>query len=145
MGLAAGKEEMIDIHSERTALRVASLITTLNVAVMCGFSIVGVLSPSAILPPGASTTMASEVFALYAAARTVPLTLITLATIGPEALDFAVGMLAGVVQLLDAGVGLFQHDVGKTIGPLLIAVLQFLALLNRTRSTGRSPASVLEH
>jgi hypothetical protein len=54
-------------------------------------------------------------------------------------------MLAGVVQLLDAGVGLFQHDVGKTIGPLLIAVLQFLALLNLTRSTGRSPASVLEH
>src|ERR1700730_13646536 len=38
------------------------------------------------------------------------------------------GTLAGAVQLLDAGIGLFQHDLGKFAGPLLIAVLQFLAV-----------------
>jgi hypothetical protein len=27
--------------------------------------------------------------------------------------------LAGLVQLLDAGVGFLQHDLGKTIGPLV--------------------------
>jgi hypothetical protein len=38
------------------------------------------------------------------------------------------GALAGVVQLFDAGVGIFQGDVGKTIGPLVIAALQFVAV-----------------
>ena len=71
---------------------------------------------------------------MYAAARTVPLALITLATLGQKSWMLPLGLLAGAAQLLDAGVGLFQHDIGKTIGPLLIAVLQFLALFNLMRS-----------
>jgi len=128
---------MISVRSEKTALRVASLVTALNVVVACGFSAAGVLSPSAILPPGALPTTASEVFAMYAAARTVPLALITLATLGRKSWTLPLGTLAGAAQLLDAGVGLFQHDVGKTIGPLLIAVLQFLALFNLIRSANK--------
>jgi hypothetical protein len=124
---------MISIRSEKTALRVASLVTALNVVVACGFSVAGLLSPSAILPPGASPTTASEIFAMYAAARTVPLALITLATLGRKSWTLPLGTLAGAAQLLDAGVGLYQHDVGKTIGPLFIAVLQFLALFNLIR------------
>jgi hypothetical protein len=44
------------------------------------------------------------------------------------------GTLAGLIQLLDAGVGLLQHDLGKSIGPLVIAAFQFFAayLLNRS-------------
>jgi hypothetical protein len=49
---------------------------------------------------------------MYAAARTIPLAL------------FALGALAGAMQLLDAGIGLFEHDLGKCAGPLFIAVLQ---------------------
>jgi hypothetical protein len=45
------------------------------------------------------------------------------------------GALAGVVQLLDAGVGLVQHDLGKMIGPLIIAALQAFATL---RLAGRA-------
>jgi hypothetical protein len=124
---------MIILGSDRTALRVASLVTAINVVVACGFSVAGMLSPSAILPPGETPTASSQVFAMYAAARTVPLALITLATLGRRSWLLPLGTLAGVVQLLDAGVGLFQHDVGKTIGPLIIAVLQFLALFNLIR------------
>jgi hypothetical protein len=29
------------------------------------------------------------------------------------------------MQLLDAGIGLFERDLGKCAGPLFIAVLQF--------------------
>ncbi|MGA7315753.1 MAG: hypothetical protein WBX22_17475 [Silvibacterium sp.] len=29
------------------------------------------------------------------------------------------GALAGTMQLLDAGIGLFEHDLGKGAGPLL--------------------------
>jgi hypothetical protein len=44
------------------------------------------------------------------------------------------GALAGAVQLLDAGIGLFEHDLGKCAGPLLIAVLQFFVLYLLHRS-----------
>ena len=38
------------------------------------------------------------------------------------------------MQLLDAGVGVFQGDVGKTIGPLVIAALQFVAVFFLART-----------
>jgi hypothetical protein len=38
------------------------------------------------------------------------------------------GALAGAMQLLDAGIGLFQHDLRKCAGPLLLAVLQFFVV-----------------
>jgi hypothetical protein len=128
---------MTSIRSEKTALRIASLVTALNVVIACGFSVAGLLSPSAILPPGASATAASEVFAMYAAARAVPLAVITLATLGQTSWMVPLGTLAGVAQLLDAGVGLFQHDIGKTVGPLVIAVLQFLAFFNLMRPVNK--------
>jgi hypothetical protein len=38
------------------------------------------------------------------------------------------GALAGAMQLLDAGIRLFEHDLGKCAGPLFIAVLQFFVV-----------------
>ncbi|MEH2488686.1 hypothetical protein [Bradyrhizobium sp. AZCC 2230] len=119
--------------SDKLALRIASLVTAINVIVACGFSIAGLVSPSGILPSGSSPTEASQIFAMYASARTVPLALITLSTLGRRSWILRLGTLAGIVQLLDAGVGLFQQDIGKTAGPLVIALLQFLALLNLVR------------
>jgi hypothetical protein len=44
------------------------------------------------------------------------------------------GALAGTMQLLDAGIGLFEHDLRKCAGPLFIAVLQFLVVYLLHRS-----------
>jgi hypothetical protein len=43
--------------------------------------------------------------------------------------------LAGAMQLLDAGIGLFEHNLGNCAGPLFIAAIQFFAmyLLHRSR------------
>jgi hypothetical protein len=49
------------------------------------------------------------------------------------------GTLAGFIQLLDAGVGLLQHDPGKSTGPLVIAAFQFFAVY-RLSSFARSSA-----
>jgi len=38
------------------------------------------------------------------------------------------GAVAGAMQLLDAGIGLFEHDIGKCAGPLFIAVFQFFVV-----------------
>jgi hypothetical protein len=75
-------------------------------------------------------TEASLLFAMYAAARTIPLALFALAAIYKRATTalLILGALAGAMQLLDAGIGLFEHDLGKCAGPLLIAVLQFLVV-----------------
>jgi hypothetical protein len=67
---------------------------------------------------------------MYAAARTIPLALFVLWAIYKQALPALalLGALAGAMQLLDAGIGLFEHDLGKCAGPLFIAVLQFFVL-----------------
>src|SRR3981189_690437 len=130
---------MRTLPSGATPMRIASLVTGMNVLVAAGFSIAGLVSPKSILPAVYVPTEASFIFAMYAAARSIPLALMALIAIyrQSEAALLILGALAGVIQLLDAGVGLLQHDPGKVIGPLVIAAFQFFAvyLLNKS---GRS-------
>jgi len=108
----------------------ASALTVLNVVVASGFSIVGLIKPELVLPAGAPPTDASGVFAMYAAARTIPLALTTMVAIykGSASALFVLGLLAGIIQFADAAVGLLQHDIGKTFGPLFLAMLQVYAV-----------------
>jgi hypothetical protein len=105
------------------------VITAINVLVAAGFGIAGVVRPK-VVTAGAPND-ASRVFALYAAAGAVPLALVTLAAIVWGGLNTVLwlGVLAGIIQVLHAGIGAQQRDVGKTVGPLVIAVLQFAALI----------------
>jgi hypothetical protein len=77
---------------------------------------------------------------MYAAARTIPLAFIALIAIykKSESVLLVLGTLAGFIQLLDGGVGMLQHDLGKSIGPLVIAALQFSALYLLHRSVQSS-------
>ena len=118
------------------AMRLASLVTAINVLVASGFSIVGIIRPQYLVPSGSVPTQAALILAMYAAARTIPLALFALGAIYKRATPalLLLGALAGAMQLLDAGIGLFQHDLRKFAGPLFFAVLQFLVvyLLNRS-------------
>src|SRR6201985_3975502 len=112
------------------AMRLASLVTAINVLVASGFSIAAIIRPQYLVPAESVRTEALLLLAMYAAARTIPLALFALGAIykqGTTAL-LILGALAGAMQLLDAGIGLFEHDLGKCAGPLLIAVLQFLVV-----------------
>ena len=112
------------------AIRLASVVTAINVLVASGFSIVGIIRPQYLVPAGYVPTQASLTLAMYAAARTIPLALFVLGAIYKQATQtlLILGALAGTMQLLDAGIGLFEHDLGKCAGPLFIAVLQFLVV-----------------
>jgi hypothetical protein len=118
------------------AIRLASVVTAINVLVASGFSIAGIIRPQYLVPTGYIPTQASLILALYAAARTIPLTLFALWTIYKQATPalLILGALAGAMQLLDAGIGLFEHDLGKCAGPLSIAVLQFFVVYLLHRS-----------
>jgi hypothetical protein len=116
-------------------MRFASLITAVDVLISCGFSIVGLICPAAMLPTGSIPNQASFIFASYAAARIIPLALIALFVIYKQSRSalIVVGVLAGLVQLTDSLVGLYEHDVGKTLGPLVIGCLQLFAIALLTR------------
>src|SRR6195256_6858155 len=122
-----------------TRMRLASAITALNFLVASGFSIAGLFKPEYVLPAGSFQTQASLIFAMYAAARTLPLALLALASIyqrSPSSLK-VLGLLAGFIQFADAAVGLYQHDIGKTIGPLVLGALQIYAVWSLRRGFAR--------
>jgi len=108
------------------AMRLASVVTAINVLVATGFSIAAIINPQ-YLVPAAVPTEASLLLAMYAAAPRIPLALLALGAVCKQSAPalLILGALAGGMQLLDAGIGLFEHDPGKCAGPLFIAVLQF--------------------
>jgi hypothetical protein len=122
------------------AIRLASLVTAINVLVASGFSIAAIIRPQYLVPAESVPTKASLLLAMYAAAPRIPLALLVLGAIYQQATPalLILGALAGAMQLLDAAIGLYEHDLGKCAGPLFIAVLQFFVvylLLKSVRST----------
>ena len=111
------------------AIRLASVVTTINVLVASGFSIAAIIGPQ-YLVPAAVPTETSLLLTMYAAAPRIPLALFALGAVYTQATPalLILGALAGAMQLLDAGIGIFEHDLGKCAGPLFIAVLQFFAV-----------------
>ena len=122
------------------AIRLASLVTAINVLVASGFSIAAIIRPQ-YLVPAAVPTEASLVLAMYSAAPRIPLALLVMGAIYKQATPalLLLGALAGAMQLLDAGIGLFERDPGKCVGPLFIAVLQFFAVYQLHKSVRITP------
>jgi hypothetical protein len=112
------------------AFGLASVVTAINVLVASGFSIAAIIRPQYLVPAESVRTEASLLLAMYAAAPRIPLALLALWAIYKKAAPalMILGTLAGFMQMLDAGIGLFERDLGKCAGPLLIAVLQFFAV-----------------
>jgi hypothetical protein len=123
------------------ARRLASVVTAINVLVACGFSLAAIIRPQYLLPAGAVATESSLLMALYAAAIRIPLALFVFVAIYKRAASalLVLGALAGAMQLLDAGIGLFEHDFGKFAGPLFIAAVQFFVVYMLCRSMRIAP------
>jgi hypothetical protein len=111
------------------AIRLASVVTAINVLVATGFSVAAIINPQ-YLVPAAAPTEGSLLLAMYAAAPRIPLALLALGAVYKQAAAalLILGALAGGMQLLAAGIGLYEHDPGKSAGPLFIAFLQFFVV-----------------
>jgi len=129
------------------AIRLASLVTAINVLIASGFSIAAIFRPQYLVPAEPVRTEASLLLAMYAAAPRIPLTLLVFGAIYKQATPalLILGALAGAMQLLDAGVGLYEHDPGKCAGPLSIAVLQFFAVYVLHGSARIAPQTKCEY
>ena len=123
------------------AMWLAALVTAINVLVASGFAFAAIIRPQLVVPAGSVPTEASLILALYAAARTIPLAVFALAAIYKRATSalLILGTLAGAMQLLDAGIGLYARDLGKCGGPLFIAALQFFVMYRLQRSVRITP------
>jgi hypothetical protein len=117
------------------ALNFLRLVTGVNLMVSAGFSIAGALKPSFIIPTNIQVNSGTIVFALYGAARTIPLAIIGLFAILSNADSRTIlflGVLAAVIQFTDGFIGIYQKDITKSIGPFLLALLTFIAIyMNR--------------
>jgi hypothetical protein len=111
------------------AIRFASAVTAINVLVASGLSIAAIISPQYVVPANVPTET-SLLLAMYAAAPRIPLALLVMRAVYKQAAPalLLLGTLAGAMQLLDAGIGLYEHDPGKCAGPLFITVLQFFVV-----------------
>jgi hypothetical protein len=134
-------DQSADSMKTINAMRLASVVTAINVLVASGFSIVGIIRPQYLVPVESVPTEASLLLAMYAAAPRIPLALLVFGAIYKQAAPtlLILGALAGAMQLLDSGIGLFEHDLGKFAGPLFIAVLQFSAVYLLHRSVRITP------
>ena len=105
-------------------------ITVINLLVASGFSLVGIVNPALILPVGVPAEKSITIFALYAGARTIPLALVTISVLFFHRRNtlYSLAFLAGVIQFLDGFIGIYQHDLSKSLGPFFISVLEFVAL-----------------
>ena len=100
------------------AFRLASVVTAIDVLVSCGFSIAAIIRPQVLVPAESVPTRASLLLAMYAAAPRIPLALLVLGAIYKQATPalLILDTLAGVMQLLDAGIGLLSMTLGNALG-----------------------------
>ena len=111
------------------AFWICAAVTAISAIVSASFSV------AALVGPGQS-----DVNAMYAASRSIALALVVLALWYFRSRDgmAAVAFTMGLVQFLDAVIGILAHDPFKTYGPLLLALITFAALawLLRTSQDG---------
>jgi len=118
------------------ALTFLKIATVLNVLVATGFSLAGILSPFVILPANITADKAITIYALYAGARTIPLVTLTIMSLFNKHWNalITLAVLAGLMQFLDGFIGIYEQDPSKSVGPFIIATIQFIAIYLAVRN-----------
>lgn len=116
-----------DFVPNRSRRVFAGVVTVFSFLGLAYFGVLGLIDPAALVP-GADTE-AAKTFASYLAPRNLVMggaavLLLVLRAWRPLGLLL---VLNGVVQALDAVLGLARGDVAQTVGPAVIAVALFAA------------------
>jgi hypothetical protein len=106
------------------------VVTVASSLISAGFCAAGYFFPGFIVRDGESTHT-SRVFALYALARSAALVLVILwaAFRADGAALIWLGALLGIVELLDAAIGLQAGKRSATWGPLAVGMAQLTVVL----------------
>lgn len=111
-------------------MRFASLVTGFNALVLGSVAVVGLVNPLIMLPVGSVANEAAFTFAIYAAARSLPLVVFVFVSIVMRfgRMLTVLGFLAGIIQFADMWVGIYEGDLGKTLAPFALGCLQLYAV-----------------
>jgi hypothetical protein len=120
----------------------AAIVLLLNALTSAAFSVVALVSPASLLPEGGAVNELTQRYAMYTAARSLPLAVVAIALVvlrapGPLA---AIALVLALVQSADVLVGLAGHDLGNTLGPAVLAALTFAAWVSLRRASTKFPS-----
>ena len=115
-------------------------ITLISVLVSCGFSILGIVRPELLVSPALGCNHTLVVLASYAAARSIAIAAVCIFTLFGKKRGslYTIAILAALMQFLDAFVGIYQGDISKVTGPLILAFLGFILTYYAFKSPNRS-------
>jgi hypothetical protein len=113
------------VMKSRRALRIVTLVSVL---VSCGFSVIGIVRPDLLVSPGLGHDNTVVVLASYAAARSIAIAVVCIVAIFGKKREplYTMAILAALFQVLDAFVGIYEGDIPKVAGPLILAFLGFI-------------------
>ena len=116
--------------------RILRIVTLLSVLVSCGFSVIGIVRPDLLVPPALGREHTVVVLASYAAARSIAIAVVCIVALFGKKRDplYLFAMLAALFQFLDAFVGIYEGDLSKVAGPLILALLGFIFTYFASRS-----------
>lgn len=122
---------------------VLKTVTLISVLVSCGFSIIGIVRPELLVSPALGHNYTLVVLASYAAARSIAIAAVCIFTLFGKKREslYTIAILAALMQFLDAFVGIYEGDISKVVGPLILAFLGFIFIYYAFKSpdTVRTP------
>jgi hypothetical protein len=127
------------ILKKMKALTFLKIFTVVNVLVATGFAVAGIVSPHLLFVANATSDKAITVFALYAGARGIPMALLTIMSVFSKHWNafITLAVVAGLIQFLDGFIGIYEQDLSKTVGPFIIATIQFTAIYLAVRNNNK--------
>ena len=105
-------------------------VTFISVLVSCGFSVIGIVHPELLVSPALGHNSTLVALASYAAARSIAIAAVFIFTLFGKRREplYTIAILAALMQFLDAFVGIYQGDISKIAGPLILAFLGFISI-----------------
>ena len=124
------------------SLIILKTVTVISVLVSCVFSIIGIVRPELLVSPAFGHNHTLVVLASYAAARSIAVAAVCLFTLfGKERGSlYTIATLAALIQFLDAFVGIYEGDISKVAGPLILAFLGFISIYHAYKSPDKANA-----
>ena len=126
------------VNDSRSELILIRALNALGAIVAAGFAVAATIDPGLVLP-GEAATDGARFYAQVYAARALPLTLVLLVALGARATPALVPLLvlAGLVQAVDAALGLVWHRPSMIVGGGLLAVVHLASAYRLRPATHR--------
>jgi hypothetical protein len=111
---------MTEMQVSTRAFWICAIVTLVSAVVSVSFSVAALIGVAR-----------QDQYAMYAASRSIALAIATLACIGARSRNgvMVLALTMGLVQGLDALIGLVVHDPLKTYGPLALSVAGLASLI----------------